>query len=300
MAGHEPAAPLNGTGAEPGAAGTAAGEGTEPDGGAPGRRGRRGRRTDPRPDGRGERPRALDLFCGGGGAARGLVEAGFAVTGVDVEPACRSTYPGTFHERDLRNGLPAGIDPAGYELVWASPPCQFASSATPRRRQAAHENLIGLARALIGGHPRGVIENVPRAAWKGPMRADVRLTGPMVGLGRICRERIFELTRQGNRDGFGLLPALPFRRLPSAAFARGEALTITRSLGAVSHYYARQRRGLPGKVPIREAREAMGIDPDAEMTALMLGEAVPPAYAAWIARMLLEIEPLKKRAPAGA
>ena len=30
--------------------------------------------------------KALDLFCCGGGASRGLVRAGFQVTGVDIEP----------------------------------------------------------------------------------------------------------------------------------------------------------------------------------------------------------------------
>ena len=32
------------------------------------------------------KPRALDLFCCAGGATRGLQEAGFHVTGVDIKP----------------------------------------------------------------------------------------------------------------------------------------------------------------------------------------------------------------------
>ena len=31
--------------------------------------------------------RALDLFCGGGGAALGMIAAGFRVTGVDIDPS---------------------------------------------------------------------------------------------------------------------------------------------------------------------------------------------------------------------
>ena len=34
------------------------------------------------------RPLALDLFCGGGGVAEGLIAAGFDVVGVDTDRRC--------------------------------------------------------------------------------------------------------------------------------------------------------------------------------------------------------------------
>ena len=240
------------------------------------------------------RPRALDLFCGGGGAARGLVAAGFEVTGIDRDARCGAVYPGRFLEADLEEGLPPGVRAGDYDLVWSSPPCQFASPATPRRCAGEHRNLIPLARALIGAHRRGIIENVPRARSRGPMRADLRLTGPMVGLNTIFRERIFELTRQAEPERFTLVAEPAWKGLPRFAFAAGEAVTITRSLAAVSHYYARRRRGLKGKLTLREACEAMGIDPEGGMTADQIGEAVPPAKARRVAEVVLELEPLER------
>ena len=65
--------------------------------------------------------RALDLFCGGGGAGYGLHLAGFDVTGVDLNR--HSNYPYEFIQADALE-----VDLSGYDFIWTSPPCQGYSS----------------------------------------------------------------------------------------------------------------------------------------------------------------------------
>lgn len=54
-------------------------------------------------------PKALDLFCGGGGAARGLIAAGFDV-GIDHDLRCGKHYPGQFIQADLAKGVPLAVE----------------------------------------------------------------------------------------------------------------------------------------------------------------------------------------------
>src|SRR6185437_7851072 len=66
--------------------------------------------------------RALDLFCGAGGATKGLQNAGFHVTGVDLKRSPR--YCGdVFIQADALT-----VDPRGFDFIWASPPCQAHTS----------------------------------------------------------------------------------------------------------------------------------------------------------------------------
>ena len=80
-------------------------------------------------------PRALDLFCGAGGASTGLWRAGFEVFGVDQKTQPR--FPFWF-----RLGDALQVDPSDFDFIWASPPCQCFSTVTPPERKAAHPNLV--------------------------------------------------------------------------------------------------------------------------------------------------------------
>ncbi|MVA44676.1 hypothetical protein GOZ83_06215 [Agrobacterium vitis] len=207
-------------------------------------------------------------FAARGGASDGLARAGFHVTGVDI--VRHANYPYEFIHADA---VSLEIDLSQFDFIWASPPCQRYSISTKSRRDFVAENypdLIEPIRRKLVGHPYTCIENVPSA----PLRADLVLTGPSVGLTRVERRRHFELSF------FCLSPGAP--RLPKSMWRNGDAITVTTSLSAKSHFYPRKRAGKPGRVPPAEACEAMGFD--RVITGHQVGESIPPAYAEFIAR----------------
>jgi SAM-dependent methyltransferase len=63
---------------------------------------------------------ALDLCCGYGGWAEGLITSGWEVFGVDIE---RMPYSGPQLIADVRT-LPVSALPGSFALVVASPPCE--------------------------------------------------------------------------------------------------------------------------------------------------------------------------------
>lgn len=215
--------------------------------------------------------KALDLYCCAGGAGSGLHRAGFDVTGVDIRS--QPNYPFEFIQGSALDLGALGIDIFDFDFVWASPPCQrysIASKSRPDYDPDDYPDLVAPTRALLAGHRWTAIENVIGA----PLRRDLVLTGPSVGLHRIERKRAFELSF------FILQPPAP--PLPRKSWTSGQAITVTTSLSSKSHFYPRKAAGLPGRVPAREACEAMGITH--HMTAHEVGESIPPAYAELIAR----------------
>ena len=219
--------------------------------------------------------KALDLFCCGGGAAEGLMRAGFEVVGIDKDDHSES-YPGTFIQGDIHN-LP--VNPMDFDLVWASPPCQKFSTMTSMSVAKAKDptnntpnfNLIPITREILKSHPWTIIENVPQA----PIRADIVLTGPMFGLYRIMRKRKFELSF------FVLQPPVQNRTLKSIHDS-GDFLTITTNgEHGIEEKWRQLARGLSPKISKRDSMEALGITHD--MTTYEIGESIPPVYAHYLA-----------------
>jgi DNA (cytosine-5)-methyltransferase 1 len=126
------------------------------------------------------KPRLLDLFCGAGGAAAGYARAGFDIVGIDH--VAQPNYPYTFIEGDALQVAewawpwPCGFSfPNGFDVIHASPPCQFYASLS----KGDHWRSIPPTRELLDsiGLPY-VIENIQDAAWDmRQSRAALRVDG---------------------------------------------------------------------------------------------------------------------------
>ncbi len=196
------------------------------------------------------RPRALDLFCGAGGASMGLHRAGFSVTGVDIAP--QRHYPFEFIQADAMT-----FPLEGFDLIWASPPCQ-AFTLAQRIRANAHPDLIAPTRERLQAIAVSwVIENVPGA----PLNKPIELCGTMFDL-RVYRHRLFECSFPCP------VPAHPAHKAPIRKMGRPP------QLGDFMHVVG----NFSG---VEIARQAMGIG---WMTRNELRESIPPAYAEHIAR----------------
>ncbi len=216
------------------------------------------------------RPRALDLFCGAGGASMGIHRAGFDVTGVDIKPQPR--YPFAFTQSDaMDESLWHIISSAFYDFIWASPPCQAFSLAGGGKNRANHPDLIEPIRSRL--KTIGClycIENVPQA----PLRVSICLDGGMFGL-NTYRKRNFE-------TNFAILQ--PSYTPAFGPLTRHGAVTVTGHPGWVRKVHPNKRfRGRWGT--LAEWKSAMQID---WMTGKELAQAIPPAYSEYIARRVID------------
>lgn len=217
--------------------------------------------------------RALDLFCGAGGASMGLHRAGFEVTGIDHRPQPR--YPFRFIQADA---LHPPVRLEDFDLIWASPPCQAYSIANTRWGYE-YPDLIETTRALLTGHRTTVIENVASA----PIRADVVLAGSMFGLD-VARRRHFEVA--GFPPPFALIP-----QTTKTTMNGGLACVAGRGAnrGRWKGNWLSMPKPLRDKLSARNCKagweSAMGID---WMRRDELAQAIPPAYAEFIGRAAIQ------------
>lgn len=203
----------------------------------------------------GRKFRALDLFCGAGGAGKGLMDAGFEVFGVDIINQCR--YPAWFLLSDAM-----AMDLSGYDFIWASPPCQAYSRASSWETKNRASRLIESVREKLENERPGgcwAIENVPQA----PLRADLVLSGNQFGLG-VIRKRHFEVS-------FSI---------------RSPEIPVETGYGSVKNGDLETVAGGGSGVLIKDRwSKAMGID---WMTRRELAQAIPPAYSKFIGLQALE------------
>lgn len=131
------------------------------------------------------KPLLLDLFCGGGGAAKGYYDAGFDVIGVDILP--QPNFPYTFIQADA---LTFPLD--GYDAYHASVLCQGFTQMLNRNGhlKEKYPNYIDVMRQrFLATGKTYVIENVEGA--RSFLVNPIMLCGNMFGL-RVYRHRLFE------------------------------------------------------------------------------------------------------------
>lgn len=190
----------------------------------------------------------------------GIHRAGFEVTGIDIEP--QPHYPLKFIQGDALEA-----DLTGFDLIWASPPCQAYTQAAASQRNAGkvYPDLMAPTREKLmkSGVPF-IIENTPGA----PMRVDIVLCGSMFGL-RLIRHRWFECS-------FPIFNLSVCQHHPNPIVACGNGTPT----------WSRARNG--GKCyTIKEVRDAMGIN---WMNRGELSQAIPPAYSKFLCEKFLALK----------
>lgn len=218
------------------------------------------------------KPRLLDLFCGGGGAAMGYHRAGFEVVGVDVVD--QPHYPFEFYLADAlavvnpeSSWSSFGMFPSSFDVIHASPPCQ---SFTAYRRRGdgvgdAYPDLVQPVRELLNatGLP-WIIENVEGA----PLHAPITLCGSIFGLD-VQRHRLFE-------SSFPMMSPPCDHSQFQGSYPCATNRTNPRKTCEIGVW----------RIPLETQKQAMGVDWDCTLPEL--SNMVPPAFTEWVGTQLLQ------------
>ena len=215
---------------------------------------------------------ALDLFCGAGGATKGLQMAGFYVVGVDIKPQPR--YCGD--EFQQADALTFPLE--GFDFIWASPPCQAYTACRTRvkpEHRKKHPALIEPMRRILeaSGLP-WVMENVVGA----PLRFPLSLCGGAFRLSALCADGVRRPLRRHR-----LFECWQLILGPGCHCNGIEKIGVYGNGGGWANRFAPHRAGYKGN--ISESREAMGID---WMSIGSISQAIPPAYSEFIGRQVME------------
>ena len=208
---------------------------------------------------------ALVLFCGAGGAARGLQQAGFHVTGIDIKKQPR--YAGDLFIHG--NALNSPVKLEEFDFIWASPPCQ-AYSALKGLVREKQVRLVPLVREMLTAAERlWVIENVVGSDLRNP----IELCGSMFGLG-VWRHRLFEMSN---------LPMLT----PECRHSLCPKPIDVTGTGGPFHGKRKTSGGGISRKPdnVAHAAAVMGID---WMTREEMSQAIPPVYSKFIGRAAMQ------------